>query len=287
MSDLVQTRQSLKYPNLFLRRYKGKVFYDNLWHRDPLLLESRGHVTLSDGTLVINPFTKVFNYKENHTAIPDDETVLAVEKINGFMAAVTWVEAVQDVVVSTSGSLDSNHTTMATSMLSYVIEQLRSLRPSSTYIFEICHPSEPHIIQENIGVYLLGIRSTLSTTPYHSTFSDEQLLDVYARKLRASRPAYMLTTFASAKALLPTCTHEGYMVYAQSVQQSLKLKSPYYLALKAMSRKQDILSLDRQRVDEEFYPLLDHLRELGSTFSDKPEQERLTYIKYWLQQLGA
>lgn len=73
------------------------------------------------------------------------------------------------------------------------------------------------------------------------------------------------------------------MVYGLKSGTVLKLKSPYYLSLKAIARKADILSLNRSRVDEEYYPLLDHLKSIGDNFNTLTEQEKLTYIRNYLE----
>lgn len=50
-----------------------------------------------------------------------------------------------------------------------------------------------------------------------------------------------------------------------------------------LARKKEILTLDKSKVDEEFYPLLEHVKSLGDQFTNMPEQERLTYMKEWLK----
>lgn len=72
--------------------------------------------------------------------------------------------------------------------------------------------------------------------------------------------------------------HKGFVVYGQTSRTTLKIKSPYYLTLKACARKKDILSLDKQRVDEEYYGLIDHLRGVSDQFNALDEQARLAYI---------
>lgn len=285
MTQLIQIKQSTTYPDLYIHKYHRKVFYDNLWNEDPQLVESRGRVYDRNGKVVINPPTKVFNRNENGTDIDADELCLAVEKINGFMACVTWVPEVNDVVVSTTGSLDSDYVQMARSMMPRVINVIRKEKLPITYIFEVCHSNDPHIIPENIGIYLLGARKILypfTKTPYFSTLQQEEFLDDKALHFKVARPAYFLDTMQEISKLAKTCKHEGYMVYGQTSGTALKLKSPYYLSLKAMARSKDILSLKRNRVDEEYYPLLDHLIELGDTFSTMKEQDKLDYIRNWL-----
>lgn len=281
LSHLIQKKSSQSYPTLEIHKYRKKVFYKNLWNRHPRLVESRGHVYCGD-TLVVNPLTKIFNYKENNTTIDDNEACLYVEKINGFMACATWVPEVNDVVVSTTGSLDSPFVAMAKQAMPGVIEVLKERKDRLTYIFEIVHPSDPHIIPENMGVYLLAKRDPKDTRPYFTTMADQVNLNTIAKELGVTRPHFGVRSFKHLRESKPK--NEGVVVYGMASKTVLKLKSPYYLAKKAAARIQDIETLDARRIDEDFYPLLDHLKENRERFNSLPEQERLVYIRNWLDE---
>ena len=276
-TNLINVKQSIKYPELFVHKYHRKVFFKNLWHEDSRLVESRGRVYNSSGDVVINPFTKIFNYKENNTNLDRNEKCLVIEKINGFMAGVTWVPDVNDVVVSTTGSLDSDYGEMAKEMMPKVIEYVRTRKEPITYIFEIVHPNDPHIIPENIGVYLIGMREVNNTTHYKTDKSKETRLDYIAKLMKAMRPVFYLSNFDEVLEEMKSCKHEGFMVYGES-GKVLKLKSPYYLSSKALARKKDIMTLDKSRVDEEFYPLIDEIKD-NDYFNNLSEQERLDFIR--------
>ena len=58
--QLVQVRQSVRYPKLSVIKYKKRVFYDNLWN--DILEECRGLVVDADFNIVSRPFTKIYNY---------------------------------------------------------------------------------------------------------------------------------------------------------------------------------------------------------------------------------
>lgn len=281
--ELIKTKQSQRYPALFVKKYNRKVFYNNLWHLDPNLVESRGHVVDSQGKLVVNPPTKVFNYLENGTTIDPNEECLVVDKINGFMACLTYNKDLDEVLVSTTGSLDSDYCDMARDYLSYAIKQVKEIKYKFTLFFEVCHHNDPHIIPENIGAYLLGIRGLQDSGPYKTTLRNQKDLDLFASIMRVSRPRWYMCKFSQILENIKTCKHEGYMVYGLDSGTVLKLKSPYYLALKAIARKADILTLNKTRVDEEYYPLLNHLKELGAEFSQLDEQSKLTYIRNYLE----
>jgi hypothetical protein len=281
MKELIRKKESIKYPGLFVHKYANSVFYKNLWNEDKNLLESRGRVYNSKGDVVINPFTKVFNYGENDTTIDDQEICLYVEKMNGFMACCTYVKEFDEVIVSTTGSLDSLYANMAREMMSRAIKTIEGFKNSTTYIFEVCHPSDPHIIEENIGVYLIGARDVLSEDKYYSYYDYEEYLDKIAKALKVTRPTYGLAPFGDIRLENKKCIHEGFMVYSCDTQQALKLKSPYYLSSKAIARRKDILTLNKARIDEEFYPIIDELL----TKPELSEQQRLEFIRNYFKEL--
>jgi hypothetical protein len=284
----IQVKQSLRYPSLWIAKYSRKVFFDNLWDTSDELIEARGHVEDANGNTVIRPFTKIFNRFENKTDIDRDERVVAIRKVNGFMAAATFVPSVGDVVVSTTGSLDSDFVGYAERYINDRVKSvIRGLYKASgkpiTYMFEICHPDDPHIVTEEFGAYLIGARTVESEAAYFSTSGLEIMLDEVARQMGVSRPEWMVCRFADVVIDAEKCKHEGYVVYGQTSRTSLKIKSPYYLTLKACARKKDILSLDKTRVDEEYYDLIAHLKELGNKFNEMSEQARLEYIVKYLE----
>lgn len=286
MSELIFRKESKRYPGLFVKKYRKQVFFDNLWHTSDELLEARGHIEDADGNIVVRPFTKIFNQFENGTNIDRDETVVAIRKVNGFMAAATYVPAVQAVVISTTGSTDSDFVTYAEDYITeevkakiYAVSQVEPM----TFLFEICHPNDPHIINEDFGAYLIGCRKVSDDTSYFSDESFEVGLDVSAAALGVKRPEWFIARFSDVTSKAKSCLHEGFVVYGQSSKTALKIKSPYYLQLKLLARKRDIMTLNKQRVDEEFYGLLDHVRALGRGFTDMNEQQRLEYMREWLK----
>jgi len=288
--ELIRRKESTRYPGLFVEKYSNRVFYDALWNSDPALIESRGIVKDADGNVVIRPFTKIFNRHENGTDIKRDEKVLAVQKINGFMGAATYVPSRDQVVVSTTGSLDSEYVDLAIKTLMftpYVNDYIRCEYNKAghpmTYLFEIVDPSDPHIIQEEPGAYLIGARYVDDARPYFSTYFHECYLDVAAEKMKVKRPKHWgwpdYPRFSDVVQEAKVCKHEGFVVYGQESKTVLKIKSPYYLMSKAAARIKDISTLDRKRVDEEFYPLIDALQCVASEFNSLSEQERLNAVR--------
>lgn len=281
MSNLIQRKESARYPGFFVKKYTRKVFYDALWDTHADLMEARGHVEDADGNVVVRPFTKIFNRGEMGTDIDPNEEVLCIDKINGFMASATWIPALEQVVVSTTGSLDSDYIRCiecyVTHRVKSVIEFLTANEPA-TFLFEICHPDDPHIIREEHGAYLIGCRYVNSDAPYFSTVDKEMWLDTVARDMGVSRPKWKVCKFSEVVDGVTSCNHEGFVVYGQTSNTVLKIKSPHYLTLKAVARIKDISTLDKRRVDEEYFDLIDHLKQIAVQFNSMTEQERLEYV---------
>lgn len=278
---LVKARQSIRYPDLYVVKYTHKVFYDGLW--TPELEECRGLVVDKDFNIVVRPFKKIYNRFERGTDFSPDTRVTAVRKVNGFMAAVT-VHKKHGVIISTTGSLDSDFVSLARSHLepeiTYNIDQTGH---DVTWLFEICSPNDPHIIKEEPGAYLIGGRSLRDGEMFSET-----LLDEIAEDMGAKRPMYYAgLKFSTVCQMTKDCVHEGYVVHGPD--KTLKMKSPYYLINKFLARKKgerlidllsDIPSL-RKTVPEEYYPLLDHL-EKHIEFPGMDEAARLTVIQKFL-----
>jgi hypothetical protein len=286
MTDLHQMKESKRYPGLFVLKYKNKVFYDNLWNDD--LIEMRGRVVDAQGNTVINPFTKIFNRFENKTDIDRDEEVLAIQKINGFMAAITYVPKVGASVVSTTGSLDSDFVALAEKHLDRLKGRVADMAKRSgnyfTFLFEIVDESDPHIIKEKPGAYLLGLRHINSTEAYKSSPETEMFLDHLAQEWEVYRPKWFIDKFSHVVKMAKTAMHEGYVVYGS---KSLKIKTPYYLTTKFLARINADKLVDKlndkrelkKTIDEEFYALIDYVDEFKDIFLICNEQQRIIFIE--------
>lgn len=289
---LMQRRESTRYPGYFVKKYTRTVFFDNLWHENPEFVEARGHVEDADGNIVIRPFTKIFNRFENGTDMDGDDTVLVVEKKNGFMCAATYVPALDVVMVSTTGSLDSDFVKVAEKWITDDIKKKIKLATEDdpvTYLFEICDPSDPHIIPETPGAYLIGARRVADERPYFSDVSLEVALDFIADRLGVLRPWHTVMKFDELIPTVRDCKHEGYVVYGLGTKKVLKIKSPYYLTMKFVSRMRDEKFAKwladgtiKQKVDEEFYPLVEYLKLIDIVFLGKTEQEKLAIVREFL-----
>lgn len=255
-----------RYDNgLSVFKYAKKVFYDKLWNTDPLLLEARGIVLDDAGNKVVWPFTKVFNYNENNAGawLTASTPIIAPRKVNGFMAAARFYNG--ELIVSTTGSLDSDFAVLARKHLEALEGQalLRGIARSFTLIFEICDPSDPHIVEEEAGAYLIGARDMKDFW-----MSTEASLDSMAQMIGAKRPETFRGTFGDLWDMVRDCKHEGWMVIDASTRETvMKIKSPHYLGKKFLMRmgqkKVTAMFEDKEEflkfVDEEFYPIVHYI----------------------------
>ncbi len=248
------------YLNIY--SYSPTVFYRNLWQTNPYLLMARGLVLGLGGEIVQRPFDKIFNYGENNTYPPLDQVITASEKINGFLIAVTKHPYQEGLLYTTTGSLSGVHVEMGRkisqphygSMIRYLLDK------NETLLFEVIHPDDPHPIpSKDYGIYLIGCRE--KTSGY--CFTEEEL-DELGNQLDIPRPNYFQDTLAGVLKLSNEVKIEGYVIRDRD-QYLCKIKTPYYLTIKFLSRLSDqrIKHLFhhpesfKKECDEEFYQIVD------------------------------
>lgn len=284
---LVTLKQSTKYPDLFVIKYKNKVFYDNLW--TPALQQCRGLVLDKDYNVIVRPFDKIFNYGENGTTFKCDDMCVYSRKVNGFMGAVTYSER-YDHIYSTTGSLDSDYARLVEKHLKQYEGCLN--KPGLTVLFEICDYNDPHIIKEDLGAYLIG--AVWSTNDWHMGYHEtETSLDGMADMFGLKRFNSKVGRFSDIVKESKECKHEGYVVRLQEdPTKFLKIKSPYYLTTKFLARKRGDKLVEllydvqqaKRTIDEEYYPLLDYLSNIKDEFITLPEQERISKIEAYFME---
>ena len=220
-------------------------------------MECRGTVVDEDWNVIVLPFKKVFNYGENGTYVDPEKEVLIPEKVNGFMAAVTRTEK-YGLIISTTGTLDSDYVKLARK---WVEKEEAHFFKGNTYLFEICDVSDPHIVEEQEGAHLIGIRNTSNGDLLSETVCD---VVVSVNLYGYLRPTYSKVLFKD----IPETKKEGFMVRCAETQETLcKLKSGHYLAKKAFMRmgmKRINLAWTnpnefRKQIDEEFFDLHKYL----------------------------
>jgi hypothetical protein len=282
----ITLKSSVTYPDLLVAKYKRDVFFSGKW--DNVTAEARGHVYHRSGKLVINSFTKVFNRGEKGidgtiTEIERDEDVIAVRKVNGFMAAATYVPMYDEVIVSTTGSLDSDFVVMAKEILGQqVIDWIYNRGHGITFLFEV---------EERIGAYLIGSRFVHNDkyAQYTTNALGEELKDRWATEMKVFRPEWKKIRFGDLIKEMKTCRHEGYLVYSKD--KTLKIKSPYYLVTKFLGRlsnaKMTTMAQNplqfKKDVEEEFYPVVDYIDGNKDHFLSLDEQGRMKFIRDFLE----
>lgn len=252
------------FAGLSVLKYKNNVFWDNLWDTDARLLECRGMVVDAEDNVVIWPFTKIFNRFENNTDVPRDELVCVPRKVNGFMAAAGVYNG--EWIVSTTGTLDSDFACMAKEKIDFNQNWMLDCRDMKklTLIFEICDDSDPHIVHEHSGAYLIGARNMFT-----GKMLSESQLDGLASGTNWKRPGWDNMIFSDVVKASKKVKHEGFVVRdVDTGELLLKIKSPHYLAKKFLMRgsqnKWDMIwdnpQEAKKRIDEEYYGLLEWIR---------------------------
>lgn len=283
-SQSVKMRESAVYPGLYVLKYSKKVFYKNSW--DNFLEECRGAVVDQDFNLIAYPFTKIYNFgiESRAPSIDVDTKVTAFRKVNGFMASVTWYRG--DLLISTTGSLDSDYVDMVRKMIreqynyeDWCLVFSRSDMQGVTFMFECCHVDDPHIVPERPGMYLLGFRENVwGSRVQYDSFTLRDL----AKELGCYTPDCTVTNMGRIQELTKETTSEGFVIYTDE-GLSTKIKSPYYLVSKWLSRnpRTDKLFQDsfKKQIDEEFYPLLEYIKKNILIYSEMDEQSRLEFIR--------
>ena len=287
-SNLVNMKEA--GDGIYVLKYKKKVFYDNLWNE--YIAECRGSIVDKDFNLVSYPFTKIYNYgiEKEAPVLADDTKVTAFRKVNGFMVAITWHN--HDILVSTTGSTDSDYVAMAKEMMlshqswsDWQMAVLSEDLEGMTVMFECVHPNDPHIVPEKPGMYVLGYRENYwGSKVGHDPF----VLQDLALAFNCHKPESVTTNIARLKEMVKECKHEGYVFYTED-GVSAKIKSPYYLTSKWVARNPrtdklvDLNKDIKHNLDEEYYPLVDAIRANIVEYTAMDEQARLAWVRNYME----
>lgn len=216
--------------NLSTFKYHPRVFYKKLWNTIPGILECRGHTyDNTTGELVLAAPTKTFNYRENGhwLNISLDTPVVLYKKYNGFMATITKYRG--DIVIGTTGSTKSDFVHLAKQVLfdKYTEEKLHDkfdhYQDRVTFLYEICDPSDPHIVYETPDAEILGRRVHGGSWTFEPV-----CFDAFSTTLE-----HALELAKSERDI------EGWIVYNQYTGDVCKLKTDYYVSKKKLMRMRE------------------------------------------------
>ena len=288
---LVNMRESESHPGLYVLKYKRRVFFDSLWN--DFLEECRGTIVDEDFNVIARPFTKIYNFRieDKSPVLSDDTPITAYRKVNGFLCNITWHN--DDILVSTTGSTESSHVALAKEMM--LKEQpwdnwvsATSMNRGYTMMFECVHPDDPHIIPEEVGMYFLGWRENTwdSKVNGHGAKIAKHWREFAIGLLRCKYAESFETTVGELVALSKTVQHEGFIFYTAD-GMAAKIKSPHYLISKFVARNPNTDKLMnpqiKQTIDEEYYPLIDHIQANIVEFTAMGEQARLAWVREFLE----
>lgn len=273
---------------IFVLKYRKTVFYNNLWN--DYLEECRGTIVDADFNVVSRPFTKIYNLGiEDKAPKLDDKTIVtAFRKVNGFMVAVTVRNG--ELLISTTGSTANDYVEYAKEMMAThapLADWLMALNTADTegmtFMFECVHPSDPHIIVEKPGMYLLGYReNSWESKVGHDPFV---IIDL-AYMLNCYSPVSLTISLGQLVEMSKEVQHEGYVAYTED-GVSAKIKSPYYLTSKWVARNpktEKLLTKEfKEQIDEEYYPLLSAIRANIDEYTAMDEQARLQWVRNYLE----
>ena len=269
---------------IFVLKYSKRVFYDNLWN--DYLEECRGTIVDADFNVVQRPFTKIYNFRveDKSPVLSEDTVVECFRKVNGFMVAATWHNG--RLLVSTTGSTANDYVDMANFFIDRrreTFERYVSSFPTLTFMFECVHENDPHIIVEKPGLYLLGYRE--KTWESLARNDGQDLIHQYA--LATHVVEWKRCTLGEVLREVKTVRHEGFVFYADDYKVSAKIKSPYYLTAKWVARNpktEKLLTKEfKEQIDEEYYPLLEHIRANIEAYTVMDEQARLAWVRNYLE----
>jgi predicted kinase len=270
--------ESLVYANvdpgtgMTLFKFTKDVFWNAKWGESPVLMKLRGLVMDQAGNIVQHPFDKIFNRKENGTGDDwaPDRRVIAVDKLNGFLGCIGWDPFRNDLLITTTGSFDSDFVCYIKELLdpktTGKIKGFLSKNPA-TLMFEVIHPNDPHIIHygpEMMGLHLIGGRNLGENDPHWT----EDRLDEIAGQIGLRRPKWREMRYDEVLASVQSLKHEGYVIRNVETQvPEMKIKTPYYLITKFLGRlstnkvKHMFGNPDnfKRTIDEEFYALVDNI----------------------------
>lgn len=201
---------------------------------------------------------------------------------------------------STTGSLDSWFANTVREHLEKY-ENLFISKPNHTFMFEIVDERDPHVIPEYPGEYILACRDVssgrlLSRLEISSLVSEAGDANRRIEEIMFPQIWYGIS-FKELQKLNKISRFEGFVVYDLDFKEIVfKLKTPLYLITKFLGRRKDLGKLlselkdhkvtssfiNKYSIDEEFFPLIEHLSKNIQYVLSLDEQGRMAYIREFL-----
>ncbi|PIE85537.1 hypothetical protein CSA08_01390 [Candidatus Gracilibacteria bacterium] len=299
-----------------LFKYTRDVFYKNLWLKNSdedndRLLKARGIVLDKLGNVISYPFDKIFNNGEilcdvNGEIVIDNKLkegeYLFVEKLNGFLGIISQnFYNKNELFIHTSGSLNSKFNKYIEDCLDNKqrlnIIKFFKTKGRHTLMFEVIHPDDPHIIKyekEDCGLYLIGARNIEENNLEDMCLLSEKELDILGKELGFKRPKHFIESYNNFKKRIKKEKIEGYIVRnIKSGKFLIKIKFPYYLITKFIARMSEknfkFLFANKEEfiknksIDEEFFPIINHISDNKEIFMNLNEQEKIQKIREFLE----
>jgi tRNA splicing ligase len=284
--DLVRPKPVLDGKGYMLK-YRKNVFFKNLWGKE--ILECRGLIVDAETFEPIQrPFTKIFSQSESFApVILDDELVYSFRKINGYMLSATIHNG--ELLLSTTGSTDSPFVDFALGKFKHVFEfaiKEKLIDKKHTTIFEVVDSDfDPHIISDQNGLWVLAKRKKKWNSEAFFFYGEKYHPQIHF-------PEMKLTTFREILEEVKTVKHEGFIVKTFTDGREMKLKSPYYSAIKWLARRKtevlkELLIADKFSTPHWFDKRTNDLIKQGviefSKIADKAitmtEQEKVSFLR--------
>jgi len=269
---------------LIMFKYTRDVFYKGSWDLSPALLEARGivftnPVKTGKTEIAVLPFRKVFNDGETDVKIDPDRHYTVIRKINGFMASVSRNPLTGEALITTTGSFDSPYVKMAREMLEAdAVGRKHFPFEDETWLYEIVHQDDPHVMPEKLGAHYLGSRLISPSSDRHARGDIvPNIGELLVAKMSGRRAIELAGQLDNI---------EGFMLFDDDTRQFVaKLKTRAYKTRKFLMRVGgpklraiwDNPSKARLAfTDEEFWPVFDKLRDVMSfeQFVSLEEQDR-------------
>jgi RNA ligase len=146
---------------LYIYNYSAKAQYEACWNE--VTLACRGLILDEHYNCVARPFPKFFNMEEVEDIIPWHETYEIVEKMDGSLGILYWIE--NKPYIATRGSFNSEQALKATTLLyEKYAASFPYLNKTKTYLFEIIYPENRIVVNygEREELVLLAIIDSVS-----------------------------------------------------------------------------------------------------------------------------